>query len=197
MNNDGKIFKKMEEKSSDEVELKAPLEVVDLVYRHLLSLPEFALDTTDKNYLISRGLSEEEIKDVGFFSYKKNFSIDKLIDNIRKTVPSFTYNHLRGVAGFFFQYTNKEKTKGVWKFKSPYFDSVGIPLRNADGLISALQMRYCGKKKTDNKYFYISSKNISVKNEVVAFGAGCGSCSNNISRQYYKWHILYGEGFSR
>lgn len=176
LNSDTKVFSKIEEKTAEEVELKAPVEIVDLVYRNMLKLPQFSLTKEHREYLInSRGLSEDEIKEVGFFSYIDTFSIDELVSTIKKEVPLFDYRHLRGVAGFFFEYENEKKQGGYWRFKAPYPDCVGIPLRNCEGNVSALQLRYLGTKDTKNKYFYVSSKNISVKGKIVGFGAGCGS----------------------
>lgn len=167
-------FLKREEKDADEVEQKADVETIDLVYRHMLKLPEFALSTTGRHYLATtRKLSDAEINEVGFFEYKTPFSVDRLILSIRQEKPAFDYNDLLGVAGFYFRFTNKERTRGVWVFKSPYKDCIGIPLRNAEGKISALQMRYLGPKDTKNKYFYVSSKSVREKN--AGFGAGCGS----------------------
>ena len=171
---DNFVYRKIEEKQADIVEQKAPVEVVDLVYRHMLMLPEFQLSPEGRSYLYGRNLSDQEINEIGFFEYLKPFSIDRLISSIKSEQPSFTYNHFVGVAGFFFQFANKEHSCGNWMFKAPYKDCLGIPLRDANGRITAFQMRYMGKE-TRNKYFYVSSKNISVKGRDVAYGSGCGS----------------------
>lgn len=174
LNSDTKVFSKIEEKTADEVEIKAPVVLVDLVYRHLLTFCK--LTKIHKEYLLNnRGLTEEEIQEIGFFSYVEKFSIDELYSRIKKEFPKFSYEMFRGIPGFFYEYKDKEKKSGYWRFKAPYEDCVGIPLKNADGKISALQLRYLGDKETKNKYFYISSKNISLKGKIVGFGAGCGS----------------------
>ena len=195
--NDEAVFKKFEEREAErEVEVKAPVKTVDLVYRHLLSLPEFQLSQRGYDYLIKRRLTGEEIREIGFFEYLTQFSVDALTRSIKEEVPTFNEDNYLGVAGFFFVYTNAEKTRGRWAFKPPYKDCVGIPLRDANGLITALQMRYIGKNPTKNKYFYVSSKYIKIDGKTVGYGAGPGSPVSVIYPESVKNSAFFiGEGF--
>jgi len=162
-----------EKKAEEEVEQKAPITRVDLVYRHLLALPQFALGNTAHTYLLGRKLSENEIEEVGFFSYKEFFRIRDLLTSIQKEEPSFTYNGLLGVPGFYFEYKDSSKTQGYWRFIPPMKGCLGIPIRNGSGLITALQMRWLGDK-IDNKYFYVSSRKY-LGGETTSFGSSSGS----------------------
>lgn len=179
---DNTTFKLIEVKKAKEYgEYKAPAEVVDVVYRHMLRLPEFSLTKKAYDYLRNeRNISDEDIKKSMFFSYERFFSIDKLIENIRKDVPGFTYKNLVGVPGFYFVFTDKEKKMGKWKFRNPLKNCIGIPLMDCDKRIVALQMRfnedkqqYNGTRYT-NKYFFITST--SVKNgDKEGYGIAYGS----------------------
>lgn len=194
---DTKTYQKIEEKETEEQEFIAPVNITDIVYRHLLSLPAFKLSEHHRSYLKqNRYYTDEEINRIGFFSYLENFSIDALIESIKEEAPNFTHNNLCGVAGFFFVYSNKEKTMGKWCFKSPYPDCLGIPLRNYEGKIMALQLRYLGNKPTENKYFYISSKNQAVKGKETGFGVSCGTPVATFYPDIIKNATIYiGEGF--
>ena len=197
LKSDTKIYQKIEEVEAESKEFIAPVKTVDLVYRHMLSLPSFKLSDEHRKYLKEkRGYEDAEIDEIGFFSYLSNFSIDTLVENIRKEAPKFTHNNLCGVAGFFFVYSNKAKTMGKWCFKSPYPDCLGIPLRNYEGKIMALQLRYLGDRPTDNKYFYVSSKGQAVKGKETGYGVSCGTpVSTFYPKELKNANIFIGEGF--
>lgn len=197
LKSDSKVYSICEEIESADAEHKAPADVVDLVYRTMLEeMEEFKLDNDSYKYLINkRYLSDEDIKAIGFFSYKKAFSVDSLFNKIKAKNPNFTYDMFVGVPGFFFEYTNKEMTQGKWRFKKPYYDCLGIPLRNYEGKIIALQLRYMGEKKTQNKYFYISSAGIEEKGKKLAYGSSSGSPVSVFYPKKLKAPIFYiGEG---
>ena len=185
---DENVRKKIEEKKASEtVERKAPIKTVDFVYRNLLSLPQFQLTDEARDYLRSRRLSDKEITELGFFSYKENFSVKRFMDTLSKSLygkgiaeldperKTGLYNSLWGIPGFYFEYNNSEKNTGTWKFISPIPDCVGIPIKNSEGHISALQMRWLDGEK-DNKYFYVSSRKYH-QNEAkhTNFGSSPGS----------------------
>lgn len=161
-----------EKKATETVERKAPIKIVDYIYRKMLSLPEFKLSDEGRRYLREvRHYSDETIDEMGFFTYSKNFSIEKVLDMVAqekcgrplkeldKDIVQGLYNSLWGIPGFYYKYSNKEHTKGVWRFAYPTPDCVGIPIKNGEGRISALQMRWISEEKCKgSKYFYISSR---------------------------------------
>lgn len=158
-----------EKKASSLVERKAPVKVVDYVYRKILELDQFRLSQEGYLYLKNRNLSDEEILEAGYFSYNDKFSVNELLnvisqDKYRKPLKELDeklkkdlYDSLWGIPGFYYQYTDKKKMSGVWKFVHPTPECVGIPIKNGNGLISALQMRQM-KDTEGPKYFYISSR---------------------------------------
>lgn len=199
---DTKVYKMIDEKISEDYTSKAPDDVCNLVYRHLLRMPQFALSKVHKKYLMEqRHLSEQEISKFGFFTYKECFSIDKLILSIRKEKPDFDYNNLLGVPGFFMEFLDETKSKGRWMFKHPCPDCIGIPLTNAYGEIMALQMRNMNPKSVRNgmKYFYVSSRNVSnekTKGKVRGLGSSPGSPVHVFYPKRRRSNTFYiGEGF--
>lgn len=198
LNSDSLSYQKLDGKEGEESgAYKAPAKVCDLVYRHLLKLPAFSLDNFSVNYLFfDRHLTGEEIKALGFFHYKESFSIDKLLLDIRKEKPDATYDIFRGIPGFYFRFSNADRSMGCWKFKNPMENTLGIPLRNADGYITALQMRYMGKKPVKNKYFYISSRDVKEKDTLCGFGSTPGTPVHVFFPENRKSDTIYiGEGF--
>lgn len=178
LNNDSKTYELIEKKNAEEnVEHHAPKNVVDLVYRHMLSLPEFRLTDEGIKYLQKRNISNEDILRGKFFSYSKGFNLDVLVSSIRREKKDFSYSDFVGVPGFFFEYTNVEKTRGRWHFINPNEKCLGIPLYDSSGRIVALQMRRLGNVNPKcSKYFFLSSRNImNVEGKNYAFGSSPGS----------------------
>ena len=183
---DESVRRRIEEKKAEEtVERKAPIKTVDYVYKKLLSLPEFQLSEEGRNYLLSRRLSEKEIEDYGFFSYKERFMVKDLMNLIALDLYGKTqeeldgqiinglYNSLWGIPGFYFEFADSSKKTGSWRFVAPCKNCVGIPIRNSEGQISALQMRWLEGER-DNKYFYISSRKYH-QGQKTNFGSSPGS----------------------
>lgn len=157
------------EKKPETPERKAPAKVTDYIYRKMLSLPEFGLTEEGKRYLIEkRQLSEQEIEDMGFFTYSKEFSVEKLLEMISQDIYKGSFSKITkeqrqkltdilwGVPGFYFQFKNG-KTIGEWKFVPACPQCIGIPIYNCYGQITALQMRMLEPGER-SKYFYISSR---------------------------------------
>lgn len=199
---DTKVYRMIDEKISEDYTSKAPDDVCNLVYSHLLRMPQFALSKEHRKYLLeNRHLTEQEIKDLGFFTYKECFSIDKLILSIRKEYPDFTYNNLLGVPGFFMEYQDDSKSLGRWMFKHPCPECIGIPLKNTIGEIMALQMRNLNQKSANKgmKYFYVSSRNVTyekLKGHVRGLGSSPGSPVHVFFPTVKKTNTFYvGEGF--
>ena len=183
---DSHTFKMIEIKKAEQCGgFKAPAYVVDCVYRHMLELPELTLSCSAFDYLVKkRHLSDDEIRRAGFFSYESCFSVDTLVQNIKNDIPGFSYNQLAGVPGFYFVFTDKEKTRGKWKFRNPYKGCIGIPLMDSERRIVALQMRFFNDGylkngiRSNNKYFFVTSSSVGDK-EVngmdYSFGASPGT----------------------
>lgn len=156
-------------KAEEQIERKAPVKTVDYIYRKMLSLPQFQLSKEGKDYLLGRRLSEKEIEDFGFFSYKERFVVKDLMDiialdlygkkqsELKEVEINKLYNSLWGVPGFYFEFADSSKKTGSWRFVPPCRSCVGIPITNSEGRITALQMRWLEGNR-DNKYFYVSSR---------------------------------------
>lgn len=167
---DNRTYQIVDNAKSYLANLKAPAESTDLVYRHLLSLPEFALTEEAYRHLVNeRKLSDAEIREEGFFSYTTPFYMGNLVESIKREKPNFKQEEFNGIPGFYFLYHDKDR--GWWQFREPYRSCLGIPLRNADGLITALQMRNLHPTKTGAKYFYVTSS--QVKDNRGKCGYGC------------------------
>jgi len=178
---DASVLTKIETKKAEETaEFRALPSTLDLVFRNLLSLDEFRITDDGIRYLMTkRGMTEKQIREGGFFNYHKTFSIDMLVEKIKLENEGFTHKDLWGVPGFYFEFSNKERTHGRWKFRRPNPSTLGIPLKNAQGQIIALQLRQMREDFKGNKYFYISSKKIKeeelTKNAEYSYGSSCGT----------------------
>jgi len=187
-------IRKFEEVKSSSIEVKAPSNVCNIVYSNLLSLPEFKLSEEHKKYLMEvRHLTEKEIIELGFFTYHKEFNLDVFVSSILQKYRGFTYNHLYGVPGFFFE--KKTRNSGVWHFKKPMPNCIGISLKNWKRELVAFQMRNM-KPKSNNKYFYVSSKYESNNNPNFGYGSSSGSPVAVFYPPLLKIPTFYiGEGF--
>lgn len=183
---DETVRRRIEEKKAEEtVERKAPIRTVDYVYRMLLGLPQFQLSKECREYLRGRRISDEDMEREGFFSYSERFLVRDLIevislglygkgqDMLEPVLRNRLYNSLWGIPGFYFEYQDPEKKTGSWRFVPPCRNCVGIPIRNSEGLITALQMRWLEGNR-DNKYFYISSRKYH-SGDTTNFGSSPGS----------------------
>lgn len=183
---DESVRRRIAEKEAEEVqERKAPIKTVDYIYRKMLALPQFQLTKEARDYLRGRRLSDEEIKREGFFSYKARFSVPELMETVCQELwgkkqsdlgakeLSELYKSLWGIPGFYFEFQDSEKKKGAWKFVPPCKSCVGIPIKNSEGQITALQMRWLEGNR-DNKYFYISSRKYHMGKNT-SFGSSPGS----------------------
>lgn len=185
---DSNVHAKIEQKQADEVrDVKASADVLDLVYRHLLKLPQFKLPLSYVEYLFAtRDMDFDDLNRSKFFNYKEPFSVDELVKDIQAEQPAFTYNHLWGVPGFYFEFADKEHKTGKWKFRDPYKDCLGIPLMDAEGRIIGLQMRFMKDAQVKagkvGKYFFVSSRGYKPKN---GNDAGYGACSGTPAHVEY------------
>lgn len=160
-------------------------ELIDLrnkVYRKFrqafYSLNGSLLYKEDLENLLSRGFSQKEINEMGFFSIPRNIKIQ--YDNytcqlktaiIRELLKTFTESDLVKVPGFELVQANN---KSFVSFKSTRINSKGcvedikgyfIPYINSSSKIEAMQYRlldaFVDTKGKQIRYFWFSSKNIS------------------------------------
>ena len=195
LNSSSFTYEKIEVREAEaESEFKAPPKVTDLVYRHFIGMNPL----NSEGYLYLRNkrlLSDEEIRSFGFFSYEKSFSIDALVESIRREVPAFDYSNLIGVPGFYFEY-GKDMKSGWWKFRKPLPTCLAIPIRNSEGYIVAVQFRQLNEQSKGLRYFFLSSKGYKEKGKVTGFGASSGAPVATIYPKEIKSDkVLYiGEG---
>ena len=173
-NNSHSPVKKMEKKSKPEVkpiEEKAHLasaEVLNFVYSELLALPEFALTEECEYYLRSRGVEDLD----NFYCHHEDFDMKQFVQSLQKKRPEFKHSDFYGVPGFFFRFSNEEKTKGSWRFLNKAPHSVLIVVKDAKGNIIGLQCRNIAQ--SDSRYYWISSSSENTKEEC-GFGTSPGS----------------------
>lgn len=125
----------------------ASLEIKHKTYTEMLSL--LTLSNEDKNNLVNRGLSENQIQECQYKStpsYNKNLWIaSKLLD--RGCI-------LKGVAGFY------QTESGQWTANfSQFCKGILIPILTVSGKIQGLQIRLNHKFKDGTKYIWFSSGN--------------------------------------
>lgn len=175
LNKDERALVKLEQKKAEEkIYQKQDDYILNIVYETLLSLDEFQLTDEILKYLKEvRGLTAEEAKKEGIFSYHKSFSMEKLISKIREKHPSFSPNSFVGVPGFYFKFSDSTKKSGYWRFIEPSkYKTFGLAIKNPKGEIIALQQRKAAKDHSG--YWWISSKNLNDQEEY-DFGTSSGS----------------------
>ena len=112
----------------------APIEILDQTYRKLME--KLSLSEKNKEDLLSRGFTEDEILSVGYVTYPK-----KDPDTITKeyfTIPKDLLDEscvLQGVPGFF-----RTKNKGVWSLCLRK-GGILVPYRDFNNHIQGFQLR--------------------------------------------------------
>ena len=148
-------FKPVQKKAGRKPKYGSP-EEINKAYEIFLELA--SLSDADKDYLLSRGLSEKEILDIGFKSFPKRTIKSKL-------KKAFDENRLdfKQIPGFF-QYEEEET------FSFPYYNGILIPIKNSSGLIAGLQIRKTKLKDEDDpRYTWFSSAFASTTNEKIKY----------------------------
>lgn len=119
-----------------------------------------------------RHLSDEEIEHVGYFTFPKGYVNRQFLNVLEENnIPLET---LKKVPGFFFN-----KTKEKFEFTTYPGSSIGIPIRNIDGKIVAIQLRKDTIREKETRYIWFSSawaKNKADKQ----YGCSCGAPVNVI-----------------
>lgn len=146
----GRVTENIKFKILNPVLSRPPLDnvVIDKVYRIFLKMLE--LTSEDRNMLICRGFTDEEINEYQFKTFpRRTISFrKKLIQEIEKEFG--TANVLFDVPGFY------KKKDEIFSFS--YLSGVIIPCKNIDNQIVGLQVRL-RDKNADCKYLWFSSAN--------------------------------------
>lgn len=124
-----------------------------------------------KHLMEERGLTEEEIEEMGYFTIPSRSS--RYIKYFLQALEyEFGYDHnmLKGVPGF---YKKKNDTsKRAFTFLSK--KGIGIPVRNLNRDIQGIQIRKDVAKKGESRYIWLSSS-FANDEEDLEFGTGSGS----------------------
>lgn len=128
-----------------EAEIK-PLEFRDFVYREMSrSLP---LTKKHRDYLYSRGLTDEDIINGGYFSFTGKDVIQLIVN--RLVAYGYSDNDLIGVPGFY-----KDSKSG--KISMQRLQGIAIPMIDYDDAIRAIQVRNDEVKGIGVRYIFFSS----------------------------------------
>jgi hypothetical protein len=120
-----------------------PKERLSEAYQIFLDL--CTIDRRTLEYLKSRGITDEEIRHYGFKTFPRNNICRELTNRLRtagiqpESVPGL--------------YIKKGETQAAFK----YHDAILIPVKNEDGNIAGLQMRFFTKRENGPRYLWFSS----------------------------------------
>lgn len=117
---------------------KAPPDILDQTYRHLLSA--LGLSEPHRNSLLRRGLTDDQIKALQYRSMPQADRNPVVRQILQKTI-------LQGVPGFW------KNSHGQWHLSGPH--GIMIPVRDVNGRISGIQIRCEGSSQ--HKYIWLSS----------------------------------------
>lgn len=169
-----------------EVKVNLNLDLIDKVYKIFLSLCN--LNDEDFEYLLSRGLSKEEIDHYQFKTFpRRTLPFRKEFEELVEKEFGKT-EILFDVPGFF------RKKKEIFSFF--YYSGIIIPVRNINGLIVGLQIRK--KDCTENKYVWFSSVSCLESDPKYTYekdGLGPGSPIGHIPSKEASKNLFVTEGF--
>ena len=98
-----------------------------------------------------RNLSESQIKEQGYFTFPSIYILKHMLKEMKKLgIPENTLHH---VPGFFFDKKKEKLSFATLKNNS----GIGIPIRNAEGLIIGIQIRMDTEGKNGLRYQWFSS----------------------------------------
>lgn len=138
-------------------------DILDKAYRIFLGFCK--LDETANEYLLNRGLTQEEIDSVGFKSYPTRAIKFKVM----KAFVDAEIDPLN-VPGFY-----KDKKTGNITFMMGKESNILIPVMNANKQIVGLQYRKQTVKAGENRYAWFSSVKFLVENDEGSDGQSPGS----------------------
>lgn len=130
---------------------KQPDDVLNYVYSRMKVM---CLDEEDRDYLLDRGVPEEELKN--YFSYNE-YHFPLVL--YKMAGDRFDLEKLIGVPGFY---------REDGKIQRRIISGIAIPMKNADGNITAIQIRKSKCEKGEARYVFLSSSGL---NE----GCSCGA----------------------
>lgn len=165
----------------------ADVDTLDKVYSIFSKGNEYLgkerLSEEHKSHLLNhRHLTEDEIKEVGYFTFPKGFATRKILKTLEENeIPVDT---LKKVPGFFY-----DKTTERYTFTT-YSSAIGIPIRNKDGKIVAIQVRKDTVKEKDNRYIWFSSAWVQGKKDKL-YGCSCGAPINVIYPKDKRTSAIY------
>lgn len=136
------IEKEIKENKKDENLILAGIKRRDIVYRAFLN--ELSLSDYHRDNLLMRGISSEDIKEIGYKTLPKS-NLEAIAISYRLIKNG---HKLSGIPGFYKDKENKDK----WTFKS--FGGYLIPALDEQNRIQAFQVRRFVKK---GKYIWLSS----------------------------------------
>ncbi len=142
-------------------ERMAPIEVRDKTYSVLLE--ELRLTRQHKANLIDRGLTEDEIINLGYKSFPYNKRKEICARLIERGCT------LKGVPGFYYWGDS-------WIFGTDAEPGFLIPFKNVDGKIQGIQKRY-DNVRTGGKYRWISSRDMSYGTGAISWSHYVGTSS--------------------
>lgn len=169
---DENFVQKLEKRYSDKVK-NAPKPVIakpDIIHNVYYAMKQVCPLTEEhrKCLLEDRHLTEERI-DKDYFTCPINWKQkDNVITSIKKMMPNLTDDALKTVPGFFF-----DKKRNKISFAG--YRGICILIRNAEGFISAIQIRKDTAKDGESRYVWFSSAFAFYKPEEFSGGCGCGS----------------------
>lgn len=143
-------YKESDKKIADE-------DIINLVYKLISSEGDKfngnkdVLSKEHRDYLHSRGISDEDIKRNGYFTMPNRRAVVKILKKL--SAFGFKDENLSFIPGFYF---NKEKNF----FTLKPLKGIGIPIKNINKKITAIQVRRDGNLKPgEQRYFWWSSSN--------------------------------------
>ena len=137
-----------------------------------------------KTHLLNeRNLREEDIEKVGYFSFPKRYITRKFLASLEENeIPLST---LQEVPGFFF-----DKVSDRFEFTIYPSTAIGIPCRNKNGNIVAIQLRKDTVSEKEQRYVWFSSAWAQDKKDK-SFGCSPGAPVNVIYPDVLKTKDIY------
>lgn len=154
------------------IENRAAIKDLDKIYSIFRSLSNSKLKEHHLNHLLNeRHLTMEEIEEDGYFSLPTRHSIKEFISKLEE--ENIDLELLKITPGFFY-----DTKKGNYSFMTVKGGGFGIPIKDSNGRIQAIQIRRDSPDLKDgkpiNKYIFFSS---SFANNYDYFEGGVGTGS--------------------
>lgn len=167
----------------------------DIAYRILMKMA--SLSEEHRSYLRGRGLSDEEIKEMGLFSFPDN--PEDINEVCRKC--QYTTNAFKGVPGF---HSLPEMKTGYvhngedeYRFTFRKRSGIGLPHKDALGYIKAIQIRQDNPSDKQKRYTWFSSAYAGFEDNPCILGSSAGAPTHIAQPREVKYkNVLFiTEGF--